>query len=313
MGFGWNNWAGKNFGKIYDHSALQFKIRSASETMKSLPVAMCLEDYGGLQAWTGFSGKMLDTETITTEWSTVTIPILEFNFEEYGTDVSNIKQFMIQFEAAGDIYIDEVKIVEHQGSLKRRATLFYDQKADLNLGTLVPASSVAPCVEVGDHDIYLAIDDENLYVHAIIADDSPLQNSQEGDEIWNGDGIEIALSTNSDSPSRRAYYLKSDRQIGLKATDNPYVWDWRSHKKMEDAYIFTELADKGYILKAQIPLKSLGVESFELDKVYGLEVAIDQGTTDGREVQMRWNSPDREGFHKNPSLWGEVLITGFSN
>ena len=125
--------------------------------------------------------------------------------------------------------------------------------------------------------------------------------------------MEIAFSTNPEASTRRNLYLVSDQQIGIKATPIPEVWNWRKHKQVGNALAFSEFTDRGYLLKAQIPLKSLGIDGFEDDVIYGLEVAIDQGDENGRQEQMRWNSPDAEGFDKNPSMWGEMIFKSTIN
>ena len=56
-------------------------------------------------------------------------------------------------------------------------------------------------------------------------------------------------------------------------------------------------------------LSSLNVNSFKKGRTYGIEFALDRSShTDIRKEQSRWNSYDREGFHENPSLWGELVI-----
>jgi len=65
---------------------------------------------------------------------------------------------------------------------------------------------------------------------------------------------------------------------------------------------------KGYHFEIAIPLSYLGIKKWVRDAAYSLEVAIDQGESGGRTKQLRWNSPNREGFHTNPSLWGKMIF-----
>ena len=57
IGFGWDGWAGKDLSSIIDKAAIQLKVKSKNGILKSLPLAACLEDYGGNQVWIGFHSK----------------------------------------------------------------------------------------------------------------------------------------------------------------------------------------------------------------------------------------------------------------
>jgi len=309
MGIGWENWSGKNFGSIYDHSALSFQVRTDGRPIKALPIAIALEDHGNLQAWTGFSRNMLDAGEITSEWSTVTIPILSFNWSQFDADISNIKQMIIQFEASGDVFIDEIKIVEHKGSLRAKVEvpLFKESMKTDEVFKAMTASDLKPAV-LDKGKVQLAFNDNHLFVLADIADSSPLQNTRSGDKIWDGDAIEIAFSSNAASEQTRSYFLFSDHQVGVRASDEAFVWDWKGNSQIKEATYNASVTEAGYQLKASIPLSALGISAHEIGSVYGLEIAIDQGNNDGRKRQIRWNEPDIGGFYENPSLWGEMKI-----
>jgi hypothetical protein len=45
------------------------------------------------------------------KWAYVRIPLSEFNWKENNADPSAIKQFVIQFEVAGELYFDDFEIV----------------------------------------------------------------------------------------------------------------------------------------------------------------------------------------------------------
>lgn len=52
-------------------------------------------------------------------WATVTLPIGDFGWEQFGADETNIKQMIIQFEAAGDVYFDEIRVVPFYRNFKQ--------------------------------------------------------------------------------------------------------------------------------------------------------------------------------------------------
>lgn len=112
LGFGWNNWQSKDLGSIVDNAAIQMQVRSANGTFSNLPVAFALEDYAGTQAYYGFNKTLVKGDFTDTEWRTVTIPLSNFPFEEQDFDVFKVKQFMIQLEGDGDIFLDDIKIVK---------------------------------------------------------------------------------------------------------------------------------------------------------------------------------------------------------
>lgn len=112
MGFGWDNWQPKDLSGIVDSACIQMQIRSQTDTLKSLPLALALEDYTGSQCFIGFSAKYLNGKRIMPgSWTAVSIPLSDFPFERFKTQSDMIKQFIIQFEADGDVYIDNIKLV----------------------------------------------------------------------------------------------------------------------------------------------------------------------------------------------------------
>lgn len=308
-GFGWDNWSPKNLSSILNTAAIEFKVRTEKGTVNGLPLAASLEDYSGNQAWIGMSPNTIKGGKVSEKWTTVTLPLSEFEYENSDIDLSNIKQFIIQFEAEGNIFIDEMKIVPFTGSLKKRLVI----KSNLNAvqidGTMkLQEWSNASIAQFNGHKIYLELDDEFLYVGAIVKDLSPLQNNKNEKDIWDGDAIEIAFSANPESPKKRKSFLFSDQHIAIRANEKPMIWDFKKAKEIKAEIKTKQIAD-GYFLEAIIPLSALGFPDFQKDKIMSLELAVDLGNSSGkREVQHRWNSGSREGFHKNPSLWGELLI-----
>ena len=112
MGFGWDNWQPKDLSGLLDSASIQIQIRSHTDTLKSLPLALALEDYTGAQCFIGFSAKYLNGNRIMPgQWTTALIPLSDFPFERFQTQPDMIKQFIIQFEADGDVYFDNIKLV----------------------------------------------------------------------------------------------------------------------------------------------------------------------------------------------------------
>lgn len=310
MGIGWDGWTGKDLSMIVNKAAIQFRAYNKERRFKSLPLAAGLEDYGGKQAWIGFSGNHIKYEG-ESDWAIVTLPLGDFNWEEQDADPSNIKQFIIQFETAGSLYIDEMKVVPHSGSLKKRYSVLGQESVNVQIDGSADEGSWASAEKLvidEEHEIRLLMDKEAIYVSGKIKDKTPLQNGKKGDDIWNGDAFEIALSSNPDSRPKRKIYALSDHHFGIRMNDDPMVWNWRSHSTLDKAEVKANKTDVGYTFEAKIPNSYYELENWELEKPYGFEIAIDLGDNNKREKQLRWNSEGVEGFHTNPSLWGEIIF-----
>ena len=143
---------------------------------------------------------------------------------------------------------------------------------------------------------------------AIVKDNSPRENKQVGAQLWNGDAIEIAFSTNPKADKKRQFLMLSDQHLGINCGPNPYVWNWKVNEQMKDVLFSLNNNENGYILEMAIPISSF--KNFELvsGSELDLEIAIDLGSGDKRDLQVKWNSLYEEGFHTNPSLWGELKI-----
>ncbi len=116
IGFGWNNWRPKDISQIIDIASIEFYVRSAHGSFRNLPVAFALEDYTGVQTYYGFNYDLVEGEFTEETWQKVRIPLSKFPFDEKGADPSLIKQFMIQLEGDGDIYLDNINIVRNENS-----------------------------------------------------------------------------------------------------------------------------------------------------------------------------------------------------
>jgi hypothetical protein len=111
-GFGWNNWVAKNMINITDVAAVQMQVKSAKGTFSNLPVAFAFEDYGGVQSYFGFQKNLASGTFNDSTWTSVTIPLSKFDFVKSDFNIETVKQFMIQLEGDGDIYLDNIKLIK---------------------------------------------------------------------------------------------------------------------------------------------------------------------------------------------------------
>ena len=310
MGIGWNGWQGKDISGLIGKAAIQFFARTKGDTLKGLPLALALEDYSGVQAYTGFSPSFIEGGKITANWTKITIPFNVFPIVPSDLDVFNIKQFIMQFEADGDLLIDEITIVPFEGILKPK---FDAYKVSSNIkidGSISDEEWGSKSLLIDDlHKIHINYDDKNLFIAASIFDKHPLINNQNENNIWNGDALEISFGTNASADLNRTRYLWSDFQIGIKATDKPYVWNWKKKSIITDAEVMINKTDYGYQIEIKIPFSAIGDAKMIKGEKYGFEIAIDDGDASGKRIkQTRWASPQQEGFNINPSLWGLINL-----
>ena len=112
LGVGWDQWSGKNLGPIVEVAAVELVVRvPEGQPVRSFPWAFGLEDYSGRQAWMGMSADRILNGPVGPEYRAIRLPLTAFNWREMKTDPSNIKQFLLQFEADGVVEIHSIRIV----------------------------------------------------------------------------------------------------------------------------------------------------------------------------------------------------------
>ncbi len=113
IGFGWNEWLAKDMTGLIDQASVQLKVRAVKGSFANFPVAFAFEDYTGVQSFCGFQVKQASGLFNDKSWTTLTIPLKDFSFIANGADMGKIKQFVIQLEADGEVYIDDIRIVKN--------------------------------------------------------------------------------------------------------------------------------------------------------------------------------------------------------
>ena len=155
-------------------------------------------------------------------------------------------------------------------------------------------------------DFYVSFDNENYYIAGNIIDETPLQNSKNNSEVWNGDAIEVAIGFNSSAPEYRATFGDDDVHIAIKACEKPYVWSWKQNKRIDKAEVKMQKTNTGYSFEAKIPFKAVSKLKLEKGLWYDFEIALDEGDKSERKKQYRWNSTE-DGFYRHPYLWGKLI------
>ncbi len=161
--------------------------------------------------------------------------------------------------------------------------------------------------------VRLAWDPERLYLQASILSRSPMTNRQAADGIWNGDCIEICISTDPKSDPARITFTGTDWQIGFAPADAgkslpDRSWEWSKLKSQVPGAVVRALpADGGYVLEASFPWASLRGFKAEPGTVLGFDLAVDNAGASGtRSFQWIWNGNTQ--FYNNPAQWGTLTL-----
>ena len=307
LGIGWDNWAGKNLSSVVKHGALSFWVKNKQGETTGLPWAVGFEDYSNSQAWTGVTANFVQGGVVKEDWTQVIIPLSSFPFEARDVDVYSIKQVVFQFESSGKVFIDQISLIpfESKGRQTHEIQLSKSPRID---GNIAAGEWPTNALSMTLAKAYVNWDDEFLYVAAEVTDKSPLVNVSTGENIWQGDALELAFSTRPDVRSDRKFYYPSDLHLGIALGAKNEAYNWSTKQAIDGVRVQTAKSANGYTCEIAIPWKSLACKPFVAGQAYDFECAIDIADENGkRQTQSRWNSSDREGFSENPSLWGSIL------
>ena len=114
LGFGWDNWVGKDLSQVLPYAAVQMRVRSREGRMYGLPIVLTLEDYSGGMGFAYTDNKYFERYFIDEEWQTVTVPLADFDLEVESLDPTNVKQLMFELQQSGSIYLDDIKLVWYE-------------------------------------------------------------------------------------------------------------------------------------------------------------------------------------------------------
>lgn len=308
MGIGWAGWSGKDFSQIYNSAAIAFDVRSLTGPMKGLPWAIGFEDFNGEQAWTGFAPSMIEGKVITENWTTVRVPLENFPFEARDVDVASIKQVIMQFESSGTVSIDNIRIEPYKSRGRQQATLKTLGEVSFD-GLINVSDSALNLFEFDGQKIFVGANQDFLFIGGMVFDETPMINTREGKDIWNGDAIEIAFSAQSGLNPKRSIFYEDDRHLGIRMSASPQIWDWTRSQSVNAEVKTSRVSNSIYSFECKIPWKELATRPWQEGGEYAIELAVDLADKESvRQSQIRWNSADKEGFHTSPSLWGRLFI-----
>lgn len=135
MGVSWDQWYPIDLTPVASEAAIQLQVRLVSGVASRLPIQVGLEDYNRQTSQVVLEARYAESERFTTDWHTVTIPVAELRgdghkvaaapaatddsaaaTEGQGADLSNVKQFVLFMDDAGEVVIDDIRIVRTDAS-----------------------------------------------------------------------------------------------------------------------------------------------------------------------------------------------------
>ncbi|PAW76589.1 MAG: hypothetical protein B9S32_14520 [Verrucomicrobia bacterium Tous-C9LFEB] len=152
----------------------------------------------------------------------------------------------------------------------------------------------------------LCWDDQFLYVLAEVKESTPLVNTQTGENLWQGDCLEIFIG--GEKTNEPGALMPTDRQILLSAGMSPKFYVANSPVLVTDIRVVTakNVTGEGYTIEAAIPWAVLGIKP-ESGKELLFDLGVDN-TDDGklRSRQWMWNGSERNSSDRGN--WGRAKL-----
>ncbi len=158
-------------------------------------------------------------------------------------------------------------------------------------------------------DLRLAEDGKNLYIACEVTQGRGPVNKQAYDNVWNGDALELYLSSKS-SMLKTSRMKKSewDYQILLvptSATGKPVIRAFGVD--LTGAEMKATPSAKGYVVTGIVPLSNFKECDWAPGKSYKFDAALAKAGEAGvRDAHLFWNAT--VDAYDNPDLWGQADV-----
>lgn len=154
--------------------------------------------------------------------------------------------------------------------------------------------------------IYSFFTKNDYYLFAEITDATPCMNNQVGNEIYQGDCIEIYLGFHAE---KRDSYSSANFQFGIALNEAaPKTWLWTKGKELEGHEIKVIKTAKGSKVEARVPLSNFGIDQIRDGQVIWLDFALDNGKGEPeRSTQLCWFG-NGESW-QTPAVWRKTTVT----
>ena len=108
FGVSWNKWHPVDLTTVRQNAAIQFDIKIMSGDLNSFRFKVGFEDYERVKSFANLDAKFTDRGKFTNDWTKVVIPLSAVSDE---IDYARIKQMYFDLEGAGEVYVDNIKLI----------------------------------------------------------------------------------------------------------------------------------------------------------------------------------------------------------
>jgi len=159
-------------------------------------------------------------------------------------------------------------------------------------------------------NISLAWDDNNLYLFAHVGDLSPLANGFKGEDIWNGDAVELFIGPYNVDQGCSIQPRDAQIVLGACPDSHPYYYWFNSAVEQPGINMVVKMDEnhKGYSIEAAIPMDKLNITNISEDKQIRFDIGFDAGDERQRNSQYMWNGEETNS--QSRSKWGMAKLGG---
>ncbi|MEJ2703801.1 MAG: sugar-binding protein [Sedimentisphaerales bacterium] len=152
-------------------------------------------------------------------------------------------------------------------------------------------------------EFYVMWDDVNIYIAAVVKDDTLSMNKTGGD-IWNADCVEVFFATTNAVADHSEHY-----QYGFNADNQRWNWcnmDGAGSIEPDYLQIASAITADGYICEVSIPYGQMPSLDFSAGNTIGLHPVIDDTDSGDRELQMTWTGLEA---HDQSLGYGHMILS----
>ena len=262
MGIGWDGWQGKDLSGILNNAAIEFMARVSGDAIYNIPIVFILEDYSANQCFATAGYLGIEAGEITNKWSKVIVPLSTFSYQVNKIDLTNIKQLLLQCYDKVDIYIDDIKIVEHKHNYKKISS------------TSLTVKDTALPIDIFSEKLNSAFGVNNNYCQNIkLSSDSDYAQGNYIDVNIDNDKCswkKLGISWNnwlySDlSKSIYGVYLEFDIKIDKFSSPKIFIEDYNGKKMALNLLKYIKEEKTNNWQKIKISLKDFPIKKSEID------------------------------------------------
>lgn len=163
-------------------------------------------------------------------------------------------------------------------------------------------------IENSSATISMTYDENNLYLYAHILDDNPMTNQFSGQDVWNGDGVEIFFGP--EHIEEDGALKVKDRQLvmGGSLTGEPTYYWFNGVQQQPEIKMTVKRDDnkKGYSIEAAIPLNALNISDIFKGKKVRFDIGLDNGDQRQRNAMYMWNGTESNSTVRDH--WGILIF-----